>query len=62
MAVYKIVHREELVGWYWVEADSEEQALEEYQYQVSEGKIDFNDLEMVNSSDMAVFESAGGEQ
>lgn len=34
---YKIIHREELIGWFYVEADSEEEALEEFQRQCSRG-------------------------
>lgn len=50
---YKIVHREELVGWFFVEAESEEEALEKYHHQVNNGRVDFSDLEMVDSSDIA---------
>jgi hypothetical protein len=53
MATYKIVHTEELVGWFYVEADSEEEAIEEYNRQVNNGEIDFSDLEMVDSTDVA---------
>ena len=54
MRTYQICHREELVGYYSIDADSPEDALAEYQYLVSEGKIDFSDLEMVDSSDEVV--------
>lgn len=50
MAVYKIIHREELVGWYYVEADSEEEAIAEFEYLSSEGQIDYSDMEMTDAS------------
>ena len=49
--LYRIIHREELVGWFFVEADSPEEALETYNQQVCDGQIDFSDMEMVDSSD-----------
>lgn len=51
MATYKVVHTEKLVGVYYVEADSCEEAREEFEYLATEGKIDFCDLEMIDSSD-----------
>ena len=59
MAEYKIVHREELIGWFYVEADSEEEALEKYEEQVNNGQIDFSDMEMVNSEDTVVMFDRG---
>ena len=56
MATYKIIHREELIGWFYVEADSEEEALEEFSFQVNDGQIDFSDMEMIESSDEAVLD------
>ena len=56
MATYRIEHREELVGDFYLEADSEEEALMEYQCQVAEGKIDFSYMEMVDSSDVPFLE------
>lgn len=53
MKTYKIVHTETLIGWFYVEAETPEQALEEYNFQVSNGKIDFSDLEMIDSEDKA---------
>lgn len=53
MRDYKITHREELVGEYFVEAESEEDALEFFHHLCREGKIDFGDLEMVDSDDTA---------
>lgn len=60
MAIYKIVHKEELIGWFYVEADSEEEALEEFGFQVNDGRIDFSDMEMIKSSDEAVLDGDSG--
>ena len=49
---YKIVHTETSVDWFFVEAESKEAALEEFQAQLNEGKIDFRDMETVDSSDV----------
>ena len=54
MATWKIIHREELIGWFYVEADSEEEAMREFEYQTINGEIDFSDMEMVDSSERAV--------
>lgn len=53
MAEYKIIHREELVGWFYVHANSKEEALEKWRNQVNNGEIDFSDMEMVDSSEIA---------
>lgn len=53
---YKIVHKESLVGWYYVEADSEQEALEEWRHMLCDGKVDFSDLELIDSSDTAVLD------
>lgn len=53
MKTYKIIHKEELVGWFYVEANSPDEALEEYRYKVDNGKIDFSDMELINSEDVA---------
>ena len=50
MARYKIIHREELVDEFYVEACSEEEALKEYEHAVEEGWINFDRMEMVDSS------------
>lgn len=54
--LYKIIHTEQLVGWYYVEANSEKEAIDEFRRQAEDGEIDFSDLEMTDSSDVAVFE------
>ena len=53
MKTYKIIHTETLVGWFYVEAETPEDALDEYYRLVSNGKIDFSDLEMIDSEDKA---------
>lgn len=50
---YTIRHEETLVGYFDVEAETADEALEEYNHLVSEGKIDFSDLEMSDSADTA---------
>lgn len=52
MKTWKIVHREELVGWYYVEAETAEDAMEEWKHRVENGQIDFGDMEMVDSDDV----------
>ena len=52
MKTYKIVHKEELVGWFYVEADSPEEAIEQWRYKVDNGEVDFGDMEMVDSEDI----------
>ena len=54
MKTYEICHREEYVGYYYVEANSEEEALEEFMQQVSAGKVDLTDVEMMDSNDEAI--------
>lgn len=51
MAIYKIIHREELVDWFYVEADSKEEALERFEHLSQDGQIDYTDMEMSDSSD-----------
>lgn len=53
MKTYKIIHTETLVGCFYVEAEAPEDALDEYYHLVSNGKIDFSDLEMIDSEDKA---------
>jgi hypothetical protein len=47
MKTYTIRHEETLVGYYEIEAESPEEALELFDYKTSEGKIDFSDLDMI---------------
>lgn len=56
MATYKIIHKEELVGWFYVEADSEEEALDKFLLRASRGEIDFSDMDLIESSDEAVLD------
>ena len=62
MDTYKIVHREELIGVYYVEANSVEDALAEFDYGVSEGWVDLSGLEMVDSSNEAFLEEQNRQQ
>ena len=54
---FKIEHREELVGYFEVEADNEAEAMDAYQHLVQEAKIDYGDMEMVDSSDKLIREN-----
>lgn len=49
--LYKIVHREVLEDEFFYEATSQEEALAFYEQDVLEGRIDFSDAEMVDSSE-----------
>lgn len=51
---FKIEHREELVGYFEVEADDESSAMDAYQHLIQEAKVDYGDMEMVDSSDKLV--------
>lgn len=50
---YEIRHTETLVGFYEVEADTEEEALDEFDALCWEGKIDLSDLDMLDTSNVA---------
>lgn len=52
MKTWKIIHREELVGWYYVEAETVEDAMEEWKHRVENGQVDFGDMETVDSDDV----------
>lgn len=54
MTEYKIVHREHLVDEFIVEADSPDAAMEEYMRQVESGEINFDRIEMYDSSDEVI--------
>ena len=49
--VYKITHREELVGSFFYDASSEDEAMEKYMYDIENGFLDFGKMEMVDSAD-----------
>lgn len=53
MAEYKVIHKEELVGWFYVTADNEQDAIDKWQQMVSNGEVDFSDMELVDSYDEA---------
>lgn len=47
MKSYKIIHEEKLVGWWYVDANSEQEALDEFDRMVMNGEVDFSDMERV---------------
>ena len=51
MKTYTIRHEETLVGYYEIEAESPEEAFEQYENLCDEGLFDFTDLDIVNSND-----------
>ena len=51
MKTWKIVHKEELIGWFYVEAETAEEASEQWRDKVDNGEVDFSDREMVSSED-----------
>jgi len=53
--VFDIKYTETNVGWFEVEAESEEEALDEFWYQVGEGSIDLLKTEIMES-DATAFE------
>lgn len=52
MKTWKIVHKEELAGYFYVEAETAEKAMEEWRHRVENGQVDFGDMEMVDSEDV----------
>lgn len=59
MKEYKITHREELIDYFYVEANSEDEALDEFYRKIDNGEIDFGDMEMVGSEDTAELVDCG---
>lgn len=51
MKEYKIVHKEKLFEVFFVEAENEDDAMQKYNQMVMEGKIDYSDMDLVDSSD-----------
>lgn len=47
---YTIIYNETVTHWFDVEAESEEEALDEFNFQVDNGEIDFSDGEVTDSS------------
>lgn len=54
MKTYTIRHEETLVGYYEIEAESPEEALEKYEKMCDDGEIDFTDLDIVNDSNSII--------
>lgn len=46
---YKVVYTETIVHEFYVEANSVEEAKEEFEYMGQEGKLDFSDGEIVDT-------------
>ena len=47
---YMIVYTETITHWFYVDAESKEDAEDEFNYQVNEGQIDFSDGEVTDSN------------
>lgn len=47
---YTIIYNETITHWFDVEAESEEEALDEFNFQVDNGEIDFSRGEVTDSS------------
>ena len=47
---FTIIYNETVTHWFDVEAESEEEALDEFNFQVDNGEIDFSDGEVTDSS------------
>lgn len=58
---FTITHRENLVGFFEVEANSAAAAQDEYIRKLNNGEIDFSDMEMVDSDDIATPKFSGSE-
>ena len=55
MAKFKIVHKETLKGYYFVEAKDERDAIDVFEGKCSRGEIDFSDLDLIDSSVVAYY-------
>lgn len=53
MKTYKIEHHEELVDYFYIQANSATEALEKFDIEVANGRIDLSRLEMVSSCNTA---------
>lgn len=51
MKPYKITHREHSIGYYYVDAENEKEAMEKYNKLVNDGEIDYSDMEVEEFSD-----------
>lgn len=56
MSTFKIIHREELIGCFYIDAASEDDAIREYERLARNGEIDYSDMEITSSSDEAVLD------
>lgn len=53
MKTYRIEHHEELIDYFYIQANSEAEALEKFDIEVANGRIDFSKLEMVDACNIA---------
>lgn len=53
MKDYKIIHKETLLGVFYVEADSEQGALDKFYRLCGTGKVDFGYMELLDRDDTA---------
>lgn len=53
MKTYRIEHIEELGGHFYIQANSAAEALEKFDIEVANGRIDLSRLEMINASNTA---------
>ena len=53
---YTIIYNETITHWFYVDAESEEEAEAEFNRQVKDGEIDFSDGE-VTDSDIAILKA-----
>ena len=51
MKEFKIIHKERLVGTYYIEADDVHDAVKKYWNMVISGEIDYSDMDVIDSSD-----------
>lgn len=53
MNTYLIVHTETLRGYYYIDAESPEDACDRWYDEVCANKVDFSDLDLINTEDEA---------
>lgn len=54
MKTFTIKYTEKYTGYFTIEAENEEAALEEFEYLASEGKIDFDKMECSDSDTVVI--------
>lgn len=53
LRTYKITRTEHLSGYFYVKATSEDEALEIFEKQILDGEVDFSDMELNDSENVA---------